>query len=69
METKLKVLLRDYGFTVQGTLIVDHGIPGFVPERVWGKCHSLLDAAERLRPIIREAEFGDRLDAITQERD
>ena len=60
-ETKLIVLLRDFGFRVEGTTIIENAVRGFTSERVWGRCRDLFDAAERLCPVIRDNNFSDRL--------
>jgi hypothetical protein len=67
-NTAAMVLLRDYGFTVQGKYIIRKGIPGFTFDRVHGHCKSLFDAVERLCPIINEPDFIRRKIALERER-
>lgn len=57
----LTMLLRDFGYRVQGDAIVQTGVRGFTADRVWGRCRGLLDAAEQLCPVIADPEFTRRL--------
>ena len=63
-ETRLKVLLRDFGFRVAGDTILEIG-DGCQRDRAWGRCRSIFDAAERLCPIIADPEFSARFAKIT----
>lgn len=60
MNIALKVLLRDFGFKVEGKTIIQLGIKGFTSDRVFGQCRDLFDAAEQLRPIICDEEYTRR---------
>lgn len=51
-------LIRDYGYDVQGNVILSG-------RRYFGRCRSIFDAAERLCPIIRDTEYTDRLSKLT----
>ena len=64
-STAIAILLRDYGFKVCGDTIIDLGVKGYIPARVWGKCRDVYDAAEQLRPIIADAEFSRRHTKLT----
>jgi hypothetical protein len=63
-ETRVKVLLRHYGFRVCGDRIIQVGV-GFTRDTVFGRCRSVWDAAEQLRPVIADAAYSDRLARIT----
>lgn len=56
-------LLRDFGFTVRGTRIVQLRV-GWVGERDFGSCRDVFDAAERLIPIISDDTYYNRLKLI-----
>lgn len=66
LDTKLKVLFRDFGFKVEGTTIIRLGIRGFTSDRIWGHCRNLFDAAEQLLPIIKDEAYTRRLLEITK---
>lgn len=51
METKLKVLLRDYGYEYRDGVLIEKGIKGFTSSRVVGRYRSLFAAADSLNPI------------------
>ena len=63
-DTKLTVLLRDYGYRVEGSVIIENAALGRIPERVWGRANNLLDAAEQLCPTIKDDAFTTRLAKI-----
>ena len=60
MDAKLKTLLRDFGFKIDGDTIIDMGVKGFIATRIWGRCRSVFDAVEQLLPIIKDDEFYRR---------
>jgi hypothetical protein len=64
MNTKLAILLKDFGFKVEVTTIIELGVNGFTRDRIFGRCRDLFDAAEQLRPIIRDDEYTRRHMAI-----
>ncbi len=59
---KYKTLLRDFGYRLEGTTLIENGIKGFTSDRIVpGKFRDALDAAEYLCPIIHSDEFTSRL--------
>jgi hypothetical protein len=68
-DTKLRRLLLDYNYDVRGDTIISKGIRGFCPDSVWGRCRSIMDACERLIPIIHDDEFTGRYNRITNPKD
>ncbi len=64
VETKLdrqcQVLLRDFGYRVEGSLIIQNAIRGVMGERIFRRCRSLYDAVEQLVPVIHSDEFSER---------
>jgi hypothetical protein len=63
--TALGMLLRDFGYRVEGNRIIKVGIRGFYPDRIWGTCRSEFDAAELLCPVIADPRYTARLVRIT----
>lgn len=69
-EKKLRQLLLDFGYIVDGEYIIiiihrRRGRSGYIRDRVWGRCRSVFDAADQLRPIIKDDEFSERHTRIT----
>ncbi len=64
VERALRGLLRDFGYAVEGGVIIRKGIRGWCQDSVCGRARSLMDACEQLCPIIREDEFTARLNEI-----
>ena len=62
-ETILTILMSDFGYKVKGNSIVADAIKGFCSSRVVGSCRGVVDAAEYLCPIVRDAEYTTRLTA------
>lgn len=54
METKLKVLLRDFGYEYQGNVLIQKGIRGWSSDRIVGRYRSLFAAADSLNSICGE---------------
>ena len=61
VEVMLDILLRDFGYEVQGNRIIKRGIKGFTRDEVWGRCRDTFDAATQLCPIIADDGFTSRL--------
>ena len=59
-DERLEVLLRDYGFVMNGSALVMQGIRGFTSARIMGTFQSIFSAAEHLIPIIHEDEYTKR---------
>jgi hypothetical protein len=68
-DTRLRRLLLDHGYDVQGNTIISKGIRGFCSDSAWGRCRSIMDACERLIPIIHDDEFTSRYNRITNPKD
>lgn len=64
IQAKLKQLLSDFGYEVQGNTIINKAIRGFCGPTIFGKCRDLWDATEQLCPIIHSDEYTNRLIAI-----
>lgn len=64
LEAKLKVLLADHGYAVEGNLLIRKGLPGWSADRIAARVRSLFDAAEFLIPIVCEDEYYKRHKAI-----
>ena len=62
----LEVLMRDYGFRVEGNVIIENGIRGFTSSRVFRHCRSVFDAAEQLIPVICDSDYSARFGQITK---
>ena len=45
-ETRIKVLLRDFGFRLEGRTLIENGIRGFTSDRNLGRFRDAFDAAE-----------------------
>ena len=65
----LAVLLRDYGYRVDGRSIIALGIRGFCGERFVRRCRDLFDAAEYLESIIHDAGYSTRLAQLTRPKE
>lgn len=63
MDKGLTVLLRDFGYRVEGHTLIASGC-GFYSDRLVRKVRSLFDAAELLRPIIADEEYSARLSKL-----
>lgn len=59
-QTRLQQLLRDYGYRMDGTTLIQRAIPHFASERVVGRFRDIHDAVERLIPTIADPEFTQR---------
>jgi hypothetical protein len=56
------VLLRDYGYKLEGNTLIELGIRGFTSDRIIpGRFSDAWEAAEYLCPIIHDDEFTRRL--------
>lgn len=64
VDSRLTVLMRDYGYRVDGNAIISIGVRGFTVDSVFGSCKDKYDAAVRLCPIIAEPEYTERLNNI-----
>ena len=64
VETRLKVLLRDYGYKMEGNLLISMAIRGFTSESIFGRYRDIYDAAERMVPIIRDDGYYTRFREI-----
>jgi hypothetical protein len=64
MDKKLNVLLRDFGYKLEGRVLISCGIKGYTSDQIVGNFNSFLSAAEYLIPIIREEEYYNRYRAI-----
>lgn len=64
MDTKIRVLLRDFGYRVDGNAMISVGIRGFMSDEIVGRCRSMFDAMEQLQPRINDPEFSARASAI-----
>lgn len=56
-----RVLLRDYGYRVEGGVLISTGIRGHTRDRVVTRVRDEMDACVFLCPIIHDDEFTDRL--------
>ncbi len=65
MQTKIRVLLADFGYRVEGGVLIENAIRGFTSERVVTRVSDSYDAAERLCPILSDAHFTRRFVALT----
>lgn len=63
-ETTLQTLLFDFGYRVEGKILIENAIPGFTSERIVTRVSSLYDAAERLCPLVRDDEFTRRFTGL-----
>ena len=59
-DKKLKVLLKDFGYSVKDDTLIDNGIKGIIPHSIVGRFKSILAMIEYLIPIICEDEFSRR---------
>lgn len=55
------ILLRDYGYRVEGGVLIETGIRGYTRDRVVTRVRDEMDACTFLCPIIHDDEFTDRL--------
>lgn len=55
-----KRLLADFGYRVEGRVLIENAIRGFTFERVVGQVRDEYDAAERLCPLVKDTEFTRR---------
>src|SRR5205085_1654407 len=59
---RYKVLLKDFGYKLDGNTLIQKGIKGFMSDRILpGRFKDAMDAAVYLCPIIKDAEFTRRL--------
>ena len=65
MQRKLTVLLRDYGYSFSNGSIYMLPIYRTQAKTYWASATSLMDAAERLLPIVASKEFYARFASIT----
>lgn len=57
-------LLADFGYSFQGSVLIENGIRGHTSDRVVpGKFRDAMDASEHLCPIIKHDVFTRRLTA------
>lgn len=66
-QNALKVLLKDYGYSVRDNALYSNAIRGFYPERRMHTVRDLWDACESIIPILSpedRAQFHRRLDRI-----
>jgi hypothetical protein len=63
-DKKIKVLLRDYGYTVKDNTLIDNGVKGIIPHSIVGHFKSTLAMVEYLIPVIQENEFTNRYHKI-----
>jgi hypothetical protein len=63
--TALEMLLRDFGYRVEGNRIISIGIRGFFRNEIFGNCRNVFDAAEILCPVIADPRYTARLIRIT----
>lgn len=62
MDKKLRQLLKDFGYRLEGKTIIRSGIRGFCSDQVvLRNCRGPVDAAEWLCPIVRDSKFTSRL--------
>ena len=66
MNTKLTVLLKDFGYKVTGCDLIEMAWRGG-PARTIRQCRGLFDAAEQLIPLLRDDEFYSRFCKITNQ--
>lgn len=64
LDRKLLVLLRDFGFEVQGDCLISRGIKGWTGDRIITRVRGLFDAAEFLRPYLSDRDYTARLNRI-----
>jgi hypothetical protein len=64
VKTRLKLLLKDYGYEMQGNTLIEKAIRGFTSARVINRFRDVFDAAEYLRPVIADENFSNRLNKI-----
>lgn len=65
MNKKLTRLLKDYGFEVQGALLIQKGIRPYYSDTVFRRVRSLFDACETLIPLLEDDEFYNRFKEAT----
>ena len=58
--SRLKVLLRDYDYKIEGKLLISKGIKGFTTDRIVKTVKDEYDACEYLCPIIKDKDFTER---------
>ena len=61
-----EVLLKDYGYQLNGKMLIDLEVKGFRAPRIVGKFRSAMDACEYLCPIIHDAVFTNRLVKLSE---
>ena len=64
INRNLAILLRDFGYRHEGSLLISAGIFGFCSDSIVGRFKTTMAAAEWLIPIIHDNEFYDRLNKI-----
>lgn len=60
LDRQLTVLLRDFGYRFDGRNLIANAIRGFCGDEVVRRCRDLYDAAEQLRPIVKDDEYSRR---------
>jgi len=58
-----KVLLRDYGYRLDGGTLIQMRC-AYMPEKIVGRFQSLVSVGMYLCPVIREDEFTNRFNRI-----
>lgn len=66
LDARLGILLRDFGYQMQGNILISKGIKGFTSDRIVGSFRSVLSAAEYLCPIVSDEEYTNRFVKATQ---
>ena len=59
-DARLGLLLRDYGFRMEGNRLISVGVPGFCLDRVLGVFRSPFAAVEWLMSMVSDVAFRDR---------
>lgn len=68
VQSRYRVLLRDFGYEVAGNRLIRKGVRGLLADQLLPyRVRGLMDACEMVRPMIADAEFNRRLDAIGAE--
>lgn len=57
-------LLADFGYRVEGKVLVENAVRGFTSERVIAQVRDEYDAMERLCPLLASDEFTRRFVAM-----
>lgn len=67
-ERKLLRLIRDYGFDVQGNLLIQKGVRGLSSDITFRTVRGLFDAADQLIPILKDGEYTERFNSLGKEQ-